>query len=81
VHAPLPSDFLKLCGEFRLEVRPMEANGGVSIDGVVVENGQVPELKGYWASNEAGLQNPVKYNYNKKSRWYANDMNEVCVLN
>lgn len=65
MHAPLPSDFLKLCVNFRLKLSPIEANGGVSVDGTVVENAQVPELKGSLTYSGLGPQNGVNYDYNK----------------
>lgn len=66
VHAPLPSDFFKLCRDFKDWLHPLEVDGGISIDGTIVKNGEIPDLKGYWGYNDAVPKSRVKYNYNKR---------------
>lgn len=48
VCTPLPEDFLKICHDSGLKVPLTEANGGVSIDGVTIDEKHVTDLQGYW---------------------------------
>ncbi|RDB17578.1 Ribosomal large subunit pseudouridine synthase D [Hypsizygus marmoreus] len=52
ISAPLPEDFLKICIDAGIKVDPVEAKGGLTINGKLVEDGIVPEIDGHWIPND-----------------------------
>ncbi|KAF5375394.1 hypothetical protein D9615_007949 [Tricholomella constricta] len=62
ISAPLPPDFLRICSDSGIQVDPAEAKGGVFIDGIMVEDGKVPELEGDWMPELDEIQ-PRNKNY------------------
>jgi len=48
ISAPLPADFIKICVDSGIPLDSAQVNGGIFIDGVLVEDGKVPELGGSW---------------------------------
>jgi hypothetical protein len=48
IAAPLPQDFLKACADLMIPVDWEDAQGGLFVDGVRIQTGEVPDLDGRW---------------------------------
>ncbi|KAI0058087.1 pseudouridine synthase [Artomyces pyxidatus] len=48
VMAPLPRDFVVICGDLGIPLEENVVKGGVFVDGQVAENGQVSSIEGKW---------------------------------
>jgi hypothetical protein len=48
ITAPLPKDFLKACSELMIPLDWEDTQGGLFVDGVRVQEGEVPDIDGRW---------------------------------
>jgi hypothetical protein len=48
IRAPIPQDLLRICADAQIKTDSLDAQGGILVDKNVVQDGQLPEVGGYW---------------------------------